>query len=161
MKRFTEQNGTFLGLLLVIVVAFTVLPGCAQLQGKLNQDVDQALALALPDLDAAHARAVAAHDPNPAHDLCWTGLADGIRAQQAADQATAAATGPVTGPAGLADGAEAFLLDDVKPLTLNLPPLAPGVKSACYATIGELRVKAKFDLANAITATVRKLKIGG
>lgn len=141
-------------------LAAIVMSGCAQFQAKLNQDVDQALALALPDLDAAHATAVAQHDPNPAHDLCWTGLATAIRAQQAADASSAPAA--MSAPVGLASAAEGLLLTDVQPLAIVLPPLTPGVKSACYATIGELQVKANVDaikFSASITATLHKLRL--
>lgn len=142
-----------------LVAAMVLFTGCAQLQQKLDSDVDQALALTLPDLDAAHATAVAKNDPNPAHDLCWTGLATAIRAQIASEPPPPPAG---TAPVGLASAAEDFLLTDVQPITINLPPLSPGVKSACFATIGELRVKATVDalkFSAAITATLHKVKL--
>lgn len=145
--------------LALLVMTLVTVTGCAQVQAKLNSDVDGALALALPDLDAAHAAAVAHNDPNPAHDLCWTGLADAIRAQNAAEPPPS----PVNAaPIGLASAAEELLMTDIHPITITLPPLAPGVKSACFATIGELRVKATVDtlkFSGAITATLHQLKL--
>lgn len=144
---------------LVLAVAFTVTTGCAQLQQKVDAQVDQALALALPDLDAAHTAAVAMNDPNPAHDTCWTGLATAIRAQQAAEPPPS--VGP-TAPIGLASGAEDLLMTTIQPITINLPPLPLNVKEACFATIGELQVKANLDalkMSAAITATLHKVKL--
>jgi len=153
------MNKTILSLLVAGAVA---LSGCSVLQSQVNHAVDQALALALPDLDAAHTTAVAMKDPNPAHDMCWVGLADAIRAQQAADAAAGTPALPAA-PVGLASAAEDLLLSNVTPVVVVLPPLPPGVKSACYATIGELQVKANVDaikMSASITATLRKLKLG-
>jgi hypothetical protein len=146
-------------LLVLCVASFAVVAGCSQIQAKVDHDVDSQLALALPDLDAAHAAAVAANDPNPAHDLCWSGLASAIRAQQAAEPPPSPAS---TAPIGLASAAQDFLMADVSPVVIHLPPLAPGVKSACFATIGELRVKANvkaLEFSAAIAATMRGLKL--
>lgn len=147
----------FLSIALLCAVA-----GCAQLQEKLNTQVDAALSLALPDLDQAHAQFVSSKDPTAYHDTCWTGLASAIRAQDAAD-AAAGATAPSTPTgAGVATLAESLLMTDVTPIVINLPPLPVTVRQACYATIGELRVKATVDALKfeaAITATLRKLKL--
>lgn len=147
---------------MLVVVGLIVLCGCAQLQEKINIQVDTALSLALPDLDQAHAQFISSKDPTAYHDTCWTGLAAAIRAQNAADAATGAAPSTAPTGAGVATLAESLLMTDVTPIVINLPPLPVNVRQACFATIGELRVKATVDALKfeaAITATMQKLKI--
>lgn len=146
----------------LVVIGLIVLCACAQLQQKINTQVDTALSLALPDLAQAHAEFISSKDPTTYHDTCWTGLATAIEAQQAADAAAGAAAPPTLTGAGVATLAESLLMTDVTPITINLPPLPVPVRQACYATIGELRVKATLDALKfeaAITATMKKLKL--
>lgn len=149
-------------LLCVCVIVACALVGCAQLQEKVNGQVDAALSLALPDLDQAHALFVSSKDPTAYHDTCWTGLALAIRAQDAADAASGSTAPTTPTGAGVATLAESLLMTDVTPIVINLPPLPVTARQACFATIGELRVKATVDALKfeaAITATMKRLKL--
>jgi hypothetical protein len=147
---------------LLTVLFIALLSGCAALQSQVQSVVDKDLALALPDLSAAAAASI--NDPNPAHHLCWQGLADGIAA---IPPPTAAPTGAFDTCSNggknslcLASAAQDFLSSDGAPITIQLPKLAPGVKSACEATIGELQVRANtaaLRWSAAIVATLHKL----
>jgi hypothetical protein len=146
----------------LVVIGLITLCACAQLQQKIDTQVDAALSLALPDLDQAHAQFISSKDPTTYHSTCWTGLAAAIRAQDAADAAAGAPASTAPTGAGVATLAESLLMTDATPIVINLPPLPVSVRQACFATIGELRVKATVDalkFEGAITATMKKLKL--
>jgi len=138
---------------MLIVCMVVLLSACAQLQAKLNADLQ---ALAEPDLEAAIATAQAANDPNPNHLQCYQGLLTVVQALQTTTTAT-----PAPSVKGLASLGEAALLS-TGPTPITLPTIPTSTKMACNEVLGELQVKGSADALKfqaALLATVAKFKL--
>lgn len=107
-------------LCLSICIAFA-LTGCAQIQQKINADVQ---AVTLPDLNTALADATAANHASGI--TCWGGLVNYVNALPVP---AAGASQPQTG--GVATALELGSEFQASPQLVSLPPLPPAVHDAC------------------------------
>ena len=125
--------------MLLMLAALAVTGGCAQIQAKFDQQVQT---IALPDVEAAQADAIAAGDADGAK--CWAEVASYLKGLPTQ------ATTPIPRVNGVASAIEAGRIASQQPIPA-LPPIPHSLHVACAVIqIDAQQLALKFGITGAL-----------